>query len=137
MFRLVVIYGLLLAAAAFALEWLGYRYLVRAAPAEAYVIGVALIFTAIGVWTGVRLTRTEPREPFARNDAAIASLGISAREFEVLALIAAGQSNKEIARRLDISPNTVKTHVARVYEKMGTSRRTQAILKARELHILP
>ena len=63
-------------------------------------------------------------------------LGISAREFEVLGLIAAGRSNKEIARTLEVSPNTVKTHVAKLFEKLGARRRTEAILRARELGMI-
>ena len=90
---------------------------------------------AFGIWVGNRLT-ARPRQAFARNDAAIASLGISARECEVLEMLAAGHANKVIARRLDISPNTVKTHVARLYEKLEVASRTQAIGKARSLDIL-
>ena len=64
------------------------------------------------------------------------TLGISDRELEVLELLAAGQSNKEIARRLEVSPNTVKTHVARLFEKLEARRRTEAILRARELGMI-
>ena len=67
----------------------------------------------------------------------MAELGISVREREVLAEIVAGRSNKEIAARLKVSPNTVKTHVARLFEKLGANRRTEAIRRARELGIVP
>ncbi len=103
---------------------------------EFYIACIAIIFIALGIWVGNRLT-TRPREPYARNEAAIASLGISTREVEVLEMLAAGHANKVIARRLDISPNTVKTHVARLFEKLEVASRTQAIGKARELDILP
>ena len=63
-------------------------------------------------------------------------LGISGREREVLELLAAGRSNKEIARQLEVSPNTVKTHVARLFEPLQAKRRTDALNKARELGIL-
>ncbi|MBX9643921.1 MAG: response regulator transcription factor [Novosphingobium sp.] len=74
---------------------------------------------------------------FVRNDKALAALGISPRECEVLELLAEGASNKVIARRLDISPNTVKTHAARLFEKLEAQSRTQAVRKARELDLLP
>jgi DNA-binding NarL/FixJ family response regulator len=137
MLRLVLIYGALLAAGALALEWLQYRYLVRAYPAEIYVALVALAFLALGVWAGMRLVARRPASSEgARNDRARSTLGISDRELEVLELLAAGRSNKEIARRLDVSPNTVKTHVAKLYEKLEARRRTEAILKARELGVI-
>lgn len=129
-------YGLALAALAFVLEWLDYKHSVHAWSTEFYVACIAVLFVALGIWVGNRLT-AKPRLAYARNEAAIASLGISARECEVLEMLAAGHANKVIARRLDISPNTVKTHVARLYEKLEVASRTQAIGKARELDILP
>lgn len=129
-------YGLALAALAFMLEWLDYKHAARAWTTEVYIGILAIIFVALGIWVGNRLTAT-PRRPYSRNDAAIAALGISVRECEVLEMLAAGHANKAIARRLDISPNTVKTHVARLYEKLNVASRTQAIGKARELDILP
>ncbi len=136
MTRLIVLYGVALAALAFLLEWLDYKHAVHAWTTEFYIACIAVIFVALGIWVGNRLT-VRPRQAFARNDAAIASLGISARECEVLEMLAAGHANKVIARRLDISPNTVKTHVARLYEKLEVASRTQAIGKARSLDILP
>jgi DNA-binding NarL/FixJ family response regulator len=136
MWRFIIPYGLALAAAALLLEWLDYKHTIGRWSTELYIGVIAVIFVALGIWVGNRLT-ARPREAFARNDAAIASLGISARECEVLEMLAAGHANKVIARRLDISPNTVKTHVARLYEKLEVASRTQAIGKARELDILP
>jgi DNA-binding NarL/FixJ family response regulator len=132
----MIAYGLALAVLAFMLEWLDYKHAVHAWPTEFYVACIAIVFVALGIWVGNRLT-AKPRENYARNDAAISSLGISARECEVLEMLAAGHANKVIARRLDISPNTVKTHIARLYEKLDVASRTQAIGKARELDILP
>ena len=86
---------------------------------------------------GHRLTAKEPRGPFERNVAALKSLGISRRELQVLEALADGQSNKEIARTLAISPNTVKTHIARLYEKLQVNGRVQAIGEARSLHLIP
>lgn len=136
MTRPILLYGIGLAAAAFLLEWLNYKHLVHRWSTEFYVVCIAVICVALGIWVGNRLT-ARPRQPFARNDAAITALGLSVRECEVLEMLAAGHANKVIARRLDISPNTVKTHVARVYEKLAVASRTQAVQKARTLDILP
>ncbi len=137
MLRTIAFYGALLAATAFSLEWLGHRYALHKVDTELYVVGVAVIFIAIGIWLGLRLLPRPAGEPFTLNEKALEALGISGREREVLAHMAAGHSNKEIARLLDISPNTVKTHVASILAKLEATRRTQAIQKARELQILP
>ncbi len=135
--RSLVLYGIALGALAFLLDWMDYRHIVRAWTTEFYVVCIAIIFAALGLWLGNRLT-ARPRGPgFERNDQAIAALGISGRECEVLGLLAEGCSNKIIARRLTISPNTVKTHVSRLFEKLQAANRTEAIAKARELAILP
>jgi RNA polymerase sigma factor (sigma-70 family) len=65
------------------------------------------------------------------------SLGITERERQVLQSLADGRSNKEIAAQLGVSPNTVKTHVARLFEKLQVGRRTEAIQLARELGLVP
>ena len=136
MARTIILYGLALGLSTLLLEWLDYKHSLRIWSTEFYVACIAVIFVVLGIWVGNRLT-ARPRQSFARNDAAIASLGISARECEVLDMLAAGHANKVIARRLDISPNTVKTHVARLFEKLEVASRTQTISKARELDILP
>ena len=136
MARSVFLYGIALAAAAFLLEWLNYKHAVHRWSGEFYIICIALVCVALGIWVGNRLT-AKPRQPFVRNDAAIAALGLSGRECEVLEMLAAGHANKVIARRLELSPNTVKTHIARVYEKLAVASRTQAVQKARTLDILP
>lgn len=136
MLRLIILYGITLAGLAFLLDWLDYKNAIHAWSTPFYVTCIAMICIILGIWVGNRLT-ARPREAFTRNDAAIASLGISARECEVLEMLAAGHANKVIARRLDISPNTVKTHVARLFEKLEVASRTQAINKARELDIIP
>jgi ATP/maltotriose-dependent transcriptional regulator MalT len=92
---------------------------------------------ALGMWVGAKLfRRSPPPAAFEANVKAQQSLGISERELEVLELLAAGRSNKEIAGQLNVSPNTVKTHVARLYEKLEVGRRTEAILRARELGMI-
>jgi DNA-binding CsgD family transcriptional regulator len=136
MIRSIVTYGSSIALAAFTLRWLEYRHAIRMFPTELYVILVAALFTAVGIWVGRRLTRPTGSVPFARNERALQALGISEREYEVLCLLAAGHSNREIAERLFVSTNTVKTHLAHLYEKLGVSRRTQAIHKCKALRLI-
>lgn len=135
--RVVVLYALALAAGAFLLQWLEYRFFVRAFSLEIYIALIALAFAALGVWTGMRLARRPVSATFEKNTAAIASLGITQREEQVLALLAAGKSNKEIAQKLGVSPNTIKTQVASLYQKLEVQRRMQAVQKARELALIP
>jgi DNA-binding NarL/FixJ family response regulator len=132
-----VLYGIVLAAGAFGLQYIEYQYLVRRHATETYVVLVALAFMALGVWVGLRLYRPARAAPDSTpNTRAQASLGISERELEVLRLLAAGQSNKEIANRLAVSPNTVKTHVSNLFGKLEVRRRPAALGRARELGIL-
>jgi DNA-binding CsgD family transcriptional regulator len=137
MIRTVLIYALALAAAVTALEWLQYRYVTRAFTTEIYLGLLAAGFIALGIWVGQRLTPRAPGAEFERNDAAIRSLGLTSRECEILELLASGQSIKEMARTLGVSPNTVKTHVSRVYEKLEVQKRVQALEKARLLALIP
>jgi DNA-binding NarL/FixJ family response regulator len=137
MTRIIILYALGLAAGAFALQWLQYNYLVRAFTTEIYIGLIALAFAGLGVWVGMRLARRPAPATFEKNTAALASLGITLREQEVLALLAAGKSNKEIAQNLGVSPNTVKTQIASLYQKLEVQRRTQAVQKARELALIP
>lgn len=137
MLRTVMIYGAILAAGTFVLEWLQFRFLVRGHALEAYVALVAAAFMGLGVWLGAWVFRRAPTAPFAANTRVQATLGISEREHEVLELLAAGRSNKEIARELAVSPNTIKTHVTKLFGKLEVRRRTEAILRARELGMLP
>ena len=136
MLRTILIYGAILAAGSVGLQWLQYRFLVRTYPVEAYVALIALAFMGLGVWVGARLFRRAPEAPFEVNTQVRETLGISEREMQVLELLAAGRSNKEIANRLEVSPNTVKTHVAKLFDKLDVKRRTAAILRARELGMI-
>jgi DNA-binding CsgD family transcriptional regulator len=137
MWRTIFPYALALAVAAVGLEWLRYRHLTRLLPTEIYVGLIAFGFIALGLWLGRKLTPMPRRDEFIRNDAAIRSLGLSPRECEILEMLASGASNKELARALGISPNTVKTHVARVYEKLDVDRRISAVEEARRLALIP
>lgn len=134
----ILTYGLLLAAGTLALQWLDYQRFARTHAALFYDGLLAAGFLGLGLWLGWRLLgqRGAAGGTFDGNPAAQASLGISPREMAVLGELAAGLSNKEIARRLDVSPNTVKTHLASLYAKLDAQRRTQALRKARELGLV-
>jgi DNA-binding CsgD family transcriptional regulator len=132
----IAAYGAALAAGALALQWLDYDRLARSRPGEIYTGLIAAAFLALGIFLGMRLFAAPKPVPFEGNPNAVASLGISPRELVVLNELAAGRSNKEIARRLEVSPNTVKTHLARLYEKLGAARRTDAVRRARDLGII-
>jgi len=136
MWRTVILYALGLAVAAVALEQLKFRYAADEISTDLYVGLLALGFTALGLWVGHRLTAKKPAAPFERNNAAIASLGLTPRECEILDLLASGQTNQELARVLGVSPNTVKTHLAHLFAKLEVDRRVKAIEKARFLALI-
>ena len=140
MTRTVLIYGISLAVLIAVLKYFEYRFLIRDFSLEFYVGLVAVIFTGLGIWVGPRLMRRKvvvlPAD-FTLDDAALQRLGISKREHEVLELIAKGHSNQEIADKLYVSVNTVKTHLSILFIKLTVSRRTQAIQKAKELRLIP
>lgn len=137
MWKRVVGYGALLALGALALQWLDYARLARMHSGDIYVFLIAAAFLVLGIVLGVRVFAAPTAATFDGNPKAQAALGLSERELEVLKELAAGHSNKEIAAHLHVSPNTVKTHVARLFEKLGARRRTEAIRRARELGIVP
>lgn len=134
----ILTYGALLAGGAALLQWLEYKRLVVSHSGDIGMALLAALFLGLGIWVGAQLfARPRPAHPIEEgNPAALATLGISPREFEVLSLIAKGLSNKDIARRLHISPNTVKTHVARLLDKLDARRRTEAISRARALGLM-
>ena len=134
--RTVIPYAIALAAAAAALQWVEYRYLAHAFSFEIYLALVAIAFLALGAWAARQLTPRPASAQFQVNEAAIRSLGLTPRECEILRQLASGKSNKELARSLDISPNTVKTHIARLYDKLEVRNRVEAIEKARWLALI-
>jgi DNA-binding CsgD family transcriptional regulator len=134
--RTILIYGALLAAGAFGLQLLEYQFVVRTHATETWLVLLALGFLGLGIWVGARLFRRAPPQPFTPNTRVRETLGVSERELQVLELLAEGRSNKEIASRLNVSPNTVKTHVAKLFEKLSAKRRTEAIVRARELGMI-
>ena len=133
--RTIIGYGLVLAVAALVLTWLDYRFWMRDIGFEVYGLVIAVMFAGLGIWIE-RQRRAHPA-PATRNDKAIKALGLTRREVEMLDFLARGKSNKEIARDLKLSPNTVKTHLANLYEKLGVKNRTQAVSKAVELSLNP
>lgn len=140
--KTIIIYGIAMAALIGLLKAVEYKYLVRDIPLEFYIGLVAVLFTSLGIWAGLRLTRPKVKViatslPFELDQANLQKLGISKREYEVLELISGGLSNQEIADKLFVSTSTVKTHVSSILAKLDASRRTQAISRAKELRIIP
>jgi len=144
--RIVLLYGLVGGFLIAALKFVEYRFLVLEHSIEIYGGLVALIFSAVGIWLGLKLTRTRTivREvpvpvagPFYRDEVRLQELGITPRELDILEAMAAGLSNREIAERLFVSENTVKTHAARLFDKLSAKRRTQAVQLAKEAGIIP
>ena len=144
--KTVLIYGILGGLLIAVLKMIEYRFLVLEHSLEIYGGIVALIFSGLGIWLGLKLTRTREtvvvREvrvggPFLRNEMQLAELGITPRELEILEAMAAGLSNREMADRLFVSENTVKTHTARLFDKLSARRRTQAVQRAKEAGLIP
>ena len=136
MIRTVLIYAIILAAAAFTLEWLDFKQFTRAFAVEIYIVLIALTFAALGIWVGIQLTPGRTSERFVVNEAAIQSFGLTRRERAVLDCLMTGQSNKEIARSLGVSPNTIKSHISNLFSKLGVERRADAVNLARDLNLV-
>jgi DNA-binding CsgD family transcriptional regulator len=142
-----LIYGLSGGALIVLLRLIEFRFLVVEHSLEIYGGLIALLFAAVGIWLGLKLTRKEivvqevpvpaAPEPFAVNEAQLKQLGITKRELEILELIAHGMSNREIAEKLFVSENTVKTHSSRLFDKLSAKRRTQAVQIAKENGLIP
>ena len=143
----LVIYGIGAGVLITAMQYFQYRFLVVEHSIEIYGVMVAAAFAAAGIWLGLRITgrKVVVKEvpvavpvaaPFVVDTARIEALGITPRELEVLQLIAEGLSTREMAERLFVSENTVKTHTSRVLDKLGASRRTQAVQLAKSQGIL-
>jgi NarL family two-component system response regulator LiaR len=150
--RHVLIYGLIGGILITGLQWTEYRFLVIEHSIEIYGGLIAATFAVLGIWLGLKLTRTPPKvivkevpvsvpagagQPFVPNERKREDLGITRRELDVLELIARGMSNREIAEKLFVSENTVKTHSSRVFDKLGARRRTQAVQLGKEFGLLP
>ena len=149
-----LIYGLCGGLLIAALKYIEYRFIVVEHSIEIYGGLTALLFAGLGIWFGLKLTRKEQiiverqliveREvrvtagtPFALDEGQLQKLAITRRELEILELIAHGLSNREIAEKLFVSENTVKTHSSRLFDKLSAKRRTQAVQKGKELGLIP
>lgn len=139
--RTIILYGVAMAVLIFILKLLEYRLFVRDLSLEFYMGIVAVMFTALGIWAGLKLTRKKTivinNPAFQFEESRLEKLGISKREYEVLELMAKGLSNQEIADKLFVSLNTIKTHSSNLFLKLNAKRRTQAIQKAKELLLIP
>jgi NarL family two-component system response regulator LiaR len=146
--RHVLLYGLIGGILITVLKWTEYRFLVVEHSIEIYGGLTAAAFAVLGIWLGLKLTGTRQRiavkevrvpagEAFVPDERKREDLAITRRELEILELIAQGLSNREIAAKLYVSENTVKTHSSRVFHKLGAKRRTQAVQLGKELGLLP
>jgi len=150
--RTILIFGIVGGALIAGLQLVEYRYLLVEHSTEIYGALVAVIFAAVGIWLGSTIVRTREvvREievhvevpvlssaGFVRDDRARERLGITDRELEVLGLIAQGLSTREMAERIHVSENTIKTHASRVFAKLGARRRTQAVQLGKERRLIP
>jgi DNA-binding CsgD family transcriptional regulator len=146
--RDVLIYGICGGVLIVVLKLTEYRFLIVDHSVEIYGALVATLFAGLGIWLGWTLTRKKPAviikevpapaaSPFAVDEARVSELGITPRELEILGLIAAGLSTREMAARLFVSENTVKTHSSRLFEKLGARRRTQAVQIGKAARLIP
>ena len=153
--RATIIYGISLAFLLFLLKWLELRFIIFSHSFEVYIGIIAIIFTGLGIWLAVRLSKPKPdsyrvetivvekeiyitkNEDFVLDTSLVAQLELSKRELEILGLLAQGHSNQEIAARLFVSLSTVKTHIQNLFEKLDVKRRIQAVEKARRLNLIP
>ena len=142
-----LIYGICAGVLIVLLKLIEFRFLVVEHSIEIYGGLIALLFAALGIWLGLKLTKKKevlvvkevpvPFQPFALNEERLKHLGITKRELEILELIAQGMSNREIAEKLFVSENTVKTHSSRLFDKLSARRRTQAVQIGKEMGLIP
>ena len=133
--KAVLLYGTGLALLLFLLKWLELRFIIFDHSMEIYIGAIAVIFTGLGIWLTLKLTKPKVETVIVEKE--VSRLGLSSRELEVLQLMAEGCSNDEIADRLFVSLNTIKTHTSNLFAKMDVKRRTQAIEKAKRLSLIP
>ena len=146
--RDILLYGVCCGVLIAVLNFTQYRFVLVEHSVEIYVALVAGLFAALGIWLGLTLTKRKSTviikevpvpatHPFVVDEARVSQLGITARELEILGLIASGLSNREIAARLFVSENTVKTHSSRLFDKLGAKRRTQAVQLGKSARLIP
>jgi len=154
--KATIIYSISLALLLFLLKWLELRFIIFTHSYEIYIGFIAIIFTALGIWLALKLSKPKietvvieklvvsevevyvnSNEDFVLDTALVSQLELSKRELEILGLLAQGHSNQEIATKLFVSLSTVKTHLQNIFEKLEVKRRTQAVDKAKRLHLIP
>ena len=150
----VLVYGVTGGVLIAILQLIEFRFLVVEHSFEIYGGLIAALFAGVGIWLGLKLTRKEEvvlvkevvrevpvpmpsGEPFTVNEEQQRQLGITKRELEILELIAQGLSNREIADKIFVSENTVKTHSSRLFDKLSAKRRTQAVQIGKEIGLIP
>lgn len=147
--KAIILYSVSLASLLFLLKWLELRFILIEHSFEVYAGCIAILFTGLGIWLALKLSKPKIKtvviekevfvknENFVLNATLLTELGISKRELEILNLMAAGNSNQEIAAKLFVSVSTVKTHNQNLFDKLDVKRRTQAIEKAKRLQLIP
>ena len=145
----VLVYGLCGGLLIVVLQLIEFRFLIVEHSIEIYGALIAVLFAGVGIWLGLKLTRKKEvvvvkevpvafaPQPFTLNEERLKDLGITKRELEILELIARGMSNREIAEKLFVSENTVKTHSSRLFDKLSAKRRTQAVQIGKEMGLIP
>jgi DNA-binding CsgD family transcriptional regulator len=147
----IVLYGVSMAAVLILLKWLETHFIVFNYRLELFIGSISIVFTALGIWLAMKLMKPkvetkivevekevyiETTAPTQIDQKEIEKLGLSKREMDVLTLMATGLSNDEIANKLFVSLNTVKTHSSNIFMKLEVKRRTQAVEKAKRLNII-
>jgi two-component system, NarL family, response regulator LiaR len=153
--KATIIYSISLAFLLFLLKWLELRFIIFDHSFEIYIGFIAIIFTALGIWLALKLSKPKPdsyrvetvvvekevyvtrNENFVLDTLLVSQLELSKRELEILSLLAKGHSNQEIATKLFVSLSTVKTHIQNLFEKLDVKRRIQAVEKAKRLNLIP
>ncbi|MGN6214940.1 response regulator transcription factor [Parafilimonas sp.] len=149
-YKTILIYGFSLALLIVFLKLIEYKLIILNNSFQFYAGSIALLFTLLGIWLATKLIKPKTKieivekkvfinqvQPFVINEDALAKTEISARELEVLKLMAKGFSNQEIANTLFVSVSTIKTHISNLFFKLEASRRTQAVEKAKNLGLIP
>lgn len=136
----ILLFGVFMAVLLIILQFLEYRYLIGSLNTSIYTSVVAIVFTAVGIWIGINLLKSQKihhKNTTGVNQAKIEELNLNPREYEILELIAKGYSNQQIADQLFLALPTIKTHTSNLYSKLGVQSRTQAIRKAQSLNLIP
>ena len=133
-YKSTMLYGISLALLLFLMKWLEFRFMVINHTLEIYIGLIAIVFTALGIWLALKLTKPKKETiiiekeiyvsdaEFIQDRNQLEKLNLSKREMEVLELIAQGCSNQEIASQLFVSLPTIKSHSSKLFEKLDVNR---------------